>query len=31
MPLSFYDTSVFVSEEDYEKSCEIKEQIVDSL
>jgi hypothetical protein len=31
MPLSFYDTSVFVREEDYEKSCEIKEQIVDSL
>jgi len=31
MPLSFYDRSVYVREEDFEKSCEIKEQVVDNL
>lgn len=31
MPLSFYDRSIYVREEDFEKSCEIKEQIVDNL
>ena len=31
LPLSFYDISVYVREEDFEKSCEIKEQIIDNL
>jgi len=31
VPQSLTDVSVFVREEDYEKSCEIKEQIVDNL
>jgi len=31
LPRSFYDISVYVREEDFEKSCEIKEQIVDNL
>jgi len=31
LPLSRYDISIYVREEDFEKSCEIKEQIVDNL
>jgi uncharacterized protein YbaR (Trm112 family) len=31
VPQSLTDVSVFVREEDFEKSCEIKEQIVDNL
>lgn len=31
VPQSLTDVSIFVREEDFEKSCEIKEQIVDNL
>ena len=31
LPMTRYDVSIYVKEEDFEKSYEIKEQIVDSL
>lgn len=31
LPMTYSDVGIYVKEEDFEKSCEIKEQIVDSL